>query len=72
MPAAGMIATGMVPAGMSTTDWFALLHPVLIILFVYPVVGATIRLGILARERRLDINPLPPTVGVERSGVAGE
>jgi hypothetical protein len=52
---------------MTPTDWFALLHPVLIILFVYPVVGATIRLGILARERRLDINPLPPTVGVEHA-----
>lgn len=52
---------------MTATDWFALLHPVLIILFVYPVVGATIRLGILARERRLDINPLPPTVGIEHA-----
>jgi hypothetical protein len=52
---------------MGATDWFALLHPVLIILFVYPVVGATIRLGTLARERRLEINPLPPTVGVEHA-----
>ncbi len=57
----------MPTSGMTATDWFALLHPVLIILFVYPVVGATIRLGILARERRLDINPLPPTVGVEHA-----
>ena len=57
----------MPAAGMTATDWFTLLHPVLIILFVYPVVGATIRLGILARERRLDINPLPPTVGVEHT-----
>ena len=31
-------------------DWLGLIHPVLMILFVYPVVGATIRLGILARE----------------------
>jgi hypothetical protein len=52
---------------MNATAWFALLHPVLIILFVYPVVGATIRLGTLARERRLEINPLPPTVGVEHA-----
>ena len=52
---------------MTATDWFSLLHPVLIILFVYPVVGATIRLGILARERRLKIHPLPPTVGVEHA-----
>lgn len=40
---------------MTVLDWFALLHPVLMILFVYPVVGATIRLGILVRERRLGI-----------------
>ncbi|KEF41140.1 MAG: membrane protein [Cyanobium sp. CACIAM 14] len=52
---------------MTPTAWFALLHPVLMILFVYPVVGATIRLGTLARERRLEINPLPPTVGVEHA-----
>jgi hypothetical protein len=52
---------------MSALDWLALLHPVLMILFVYPVVGATIRLGILVRERRLQINPLPPTVPVEHA-----
>jgi hypothetical protein len=52
---------------MSALSWLALLHPVLMILFVYPVVGATIRLGILARERRLQINPLPPTVPVEHA-----
>ena len=39
-------------------DWLGLIHPVLMILFVYPVVGATIRLGILAREKRLKINPI--------------
>ena len=44
-----------------------LLHPVLMILFVYPVVGATIRLGILARERRLQINPIAATVPVEHA-----
>ena len=44
-----------------------LLHPVLMILFVYPVVGATIRLGILAREKRLNINPIADTVPVEHA-----
>ena len=29
------------------------------------MIGATIRLGILARERRLEINPIAPTVPVE-------
>jgi hypothetical protein len=50
---------------LSPVDWLQLLHPVLMILFVYPVVGATIRLGILVRERRLDINPIAATVPVE-------
>lgn len=48
-------------------QWLALAHPVLIILFVYPVIGATIRLGILARERRLQINPIAATVPVEHA-----
>lgn len=44
-----------------------LVHPVLIILFVYPVVGATIRLGILAREKRLDLNPIAAMVPTEHA-----
>jgi len=52
---------------MGALSWLALLHPVLMILFVYPVVGATIRLAILVRERRLGIHPLPPTVPVEHA-----
>jgi hypothetical protein len=52
-------------AALSPADWLLLLHPVLMILFVYPVVGATIRLGILVRERRLEINPIAPTVPAE-------
>lgn len=50
---------------LTPVDWLQLLHPVLMILFVYPVVGATIRLGILVRERRLEINPIAPTVPAE-------
>ena len=48
-------------------DWLGLIHPVLMILFVYPVVGATIRLGILAREKRLEINLIADTVPVEHA-----
>ena len=48
-------------------DWLELIHPVLMILFVYPVVGATIRLGILAREKRLNINPIADTVPLEHA-----
>lgn len=51
--------------GIGLLDWLALLHPALMILFVYPVVGATIRIGIHVRERRLGIHPLPSTVTEE-------
>jgi hypothetical protein len=52
---------------MSAIDWFALLHPVLVILFVYPVAGATIRLGILVRERRLGVTQQLPAVNREHA-----
>lgn len=52
---------------MTGIDWLALLHPALVILFVYPVVGATVRLGILVRERRLGITQQPAKVPVEHS-----
>ena len=52
---------------LTAIDWFALLHPVLMILFVYPVVGATIRLGILVRERRLGITEQLPAVQREHA-----
>ena len=52
---------------LSPHQWWGLIHPVLIILFVYPVVGATIRLGILARERRLELNPIADTVPLEHA-----
>jgi hypothetical protein len=52
---------------MTAIDWLALLHPVLVILFVYPVVGATIRLGILVREKRLGISKQPPPVPREHA-----
>ena len=46
---------------ISPHDWLSLVHPVIMILFVYPVFGATVRLGILAREKRLDLNPIADT-----------
>jgi len=52
---------------MTAIDWLALLHPVLVILFVYPVVGATIRLGILVREKRLGITRQSDLVPVEHA-----
>jgi len=52
---------------MSATAWWALLHPALMILFVYPVVGATIHLGILVREKRLGITQQPDRVPIEHA-----
>ena len=59
------MSVNFTPAELTPVDWLQLVHPVVIILFVYPVVGATIRLAILVRERRLDINPIAPTVPME-------
>jgi hypothetical protein len=52
---------------MTAIDWLGLLHPVLVILFVYPVAGATVRLGILVRERRLGITRQPDLVPLEHA-----
>jgi hypothetical protein len=53
------------PQPLSTLQWLSLLHPLLMVLFVYPVIGATIRIGIHVRERRLGQYPLPASVGPE-------
>jgi hypothetical protein len=62
LPCLASLAPGGV---LSPQAWLLLLHPALMVLFVYPVVGATIRLGILVRERRLDLNPIAATVPKE-------
>jgi hypothetical protein len=53
------------PQPLSPLQWLSLLHPLLMVLFVYPVIGATIRIGIHVRERRLGQYPLPASVGPE-------
>lgn len=51
---------------LTSLDWLGLLHPVLAVLFIYPVAGTVVRLGILSREHRTGYNPLlPATVRVE-------
>jgi hypothetical protein len=52
---------------VTAIQWGALLHPVAMILFVYPLVGATIRLGILVREKRLGITVQPDLVPIEHA-----
>lgn len=55
----------LAPQSLSALQWLSLLHPLLMVLFVYPVIGATIRIGIHVRERRLGQYPLPASVGPE-------
>jgi hypothetical protein len=55
----------LTPQPLSALQWLSLLHPLLMVLFVYPVIGATIRIGIHVRERRLGQFPLPASVGPE-------
>ena len=55
----------LAPPPLSALQWLSLLHPLLMVLFVYPVIGATIRIGIHVRERRLGQYPLPASVGPE-------
>ncbi len=55
----------LTPQPLSALQWLSLLHPLLMVLFVYPVIGATIRIGIHVRERRLGQYPLPASVGPE-------
>jgi hypothetical protein len=51
---------------LASLDWLVLLHPLFAILFIYPVAGTVVRLGLLARERRTGHNlQLPPTVSTE-------
>ena len=52
---------------MTSIDWLALLHPVLAVLFIYPLVGATVRLGLLVREKRLGLTQQPAKVPAEHS-----
>ena len=55
----------LAPQSLSALQWLSLLHPLLMVLFAYPVIGATIRIGIHVRERRLGQYPLPASVGPE-------
>lgn len=54
-------------AVLTALDGVAILHPDQMVLLEYPGVGATIRLGILVREHRLENNTVPPTVPMEQA-----
>ncbi|MCP9833912.1 MULTISPECIES: DUF4079 domain-containing protein [unclassified Cyanobium] len=48
---------------METIDWLWILHPALAVVLIYPLIGMVVRLGIQARQRRVDRAKLPPTTG---------
>ena len=52
---------------LSLAEGLALLHPLAMILFVYPVGAVTVRLATHVRERRLDLHPQPASVLLEHA-----
>ena len=52
---------------MQTLDWWLLLHPVLAVVLIYPLLGVVLRLGLQARQRRVNRAKLPPTTGREHN-----
>jgi Protein of unknown function (DUF4079) len=60
-----LVTPALASPPLTALQWLSLLHPLLMVLFVYPVIGATIRIGIHVRERRLGQYPLPASVGPE-------
>ena len=52
---------------LSLADGLVLLHPLAMILFVYPVGAVTVRLATHVRERRLDLHPQPASVLLEHA-----
>ncbi|MEB3199742.1 MAG: DUF4079 family protein [Synechococcaceae cyanobacterium] len=52
---------------LSPVEALALVHPLLMVLFIYPVAAVTVRLAIHVRERRLGLYPLPASVLLEHA-----
>lgn len=48
---------------MQTVDWLWILHPALAVVLIYPLIGMVVRLGVQARQRRVEKAKLPPTTG---------
>ena len=52
---------------MAGVDWLWILHPFLAVVWVYPLIGVVMRLAVQTRERRLQRQKLPVTVGRDHS-----
>ncbi|MGK7940393.1 MAG: DUF4079 domain-containing protein [Crocosphaera sp.] len=55
---------------MTLKDWAALIHPILAVVFVFPLIGIAVNFAWQTRQRRLQIadgakSKIPPTVGLE-------
>ena len=48
---------------MQTLDWWLLVHPVLAVVMIYPLLGVVVRLGLQARQRRVQQAKLPVSTG---------
>lgn len=52
---------------MQAADWLTILHPALAVVLIYPLIGMVVRLGVLARHRRLGDRKIAATSGSEHS-----
>ena len=52
---------------MAGVDWLWILHPFLAVVLVYPLMGVVVRLAVQTRQRRLQQQKLPVTVGRDHS-----
>jgi hypothetical protein len=52
---------------MQSADWLTILHPTLAVVLVYPLIGMVVRLGVLARHRRLGDRKIAATSGTEHT-----
>lgn len=55
---------------MTPKDWAALIHPILAVIFVFPLIGIAVNFAWQTRQRRLAIaggknSKIPPSVGLE-------
>lgn len=54
---------------MEPIDWLWIIHPALAVVFIYPLAGVVMRLGMQTRHRRVDDANLPADVARDHAGL---
>ena len=52
---------------MQGVDWLTILHPALAVVLIYPLIGMVMRLGVLARQRRLGDRKIAASSGSDHT-----